>query len=57
MALTTAGEDRNNYYANEKKIYELGNALIYKDSDVRVLPDELEANVFNVDQSLVSKFE
>ena len=57
LALTTAPEDRTLYTAGNKKIIELGDALLYTDSDVRVLPDELEANVFNVDQSLVTKFE
>ena len=57
MSLTTAPEDRELYAAGNKKIIELGDALLYTDADVRVLPDELEANVFNVDQSLVTKFE
>ena len=57
LALTTAPEDRDVYGASDKQIIELGDALLYTDSDVRVLPDELEANVFNVDQSLVTKFE
>ena len=45
------------YGAGDKKIIELGDAVIYTDADVRTLPDELEANVFNIDQSLVTKFE
>ena len=57
LALTTAPEDRSVYAAGDKKIIELGDALIYTDADVRTLPDELEANVFNIDQSLVTKFE
>jgi hypothetical protein len=57
MALTTAPEDRNVYTAGNKKIIELGDALLYTDADVRVLPDELEANVFNIDQNLLAKFE
>ena len=57
MALTTAPEDRTVYAAGEKKIIELGNALLYTDSDVRTLPDPLEANVFNIDPALLAKFE
>ena len=57
LALTTAPEDRQVYAAGDKKIIELGDALLYTDADVRTLPDELEANVFNIDQSLVTKFE
>jgi hypothetical protein len=57
LALTTAPEDRTVYTCGNKKIIELGDALLYTDADVRVLPDELEANVFNVDQSLVTKFQ
>ena len=49
LALTTAPEDRTVYAAGDKKIIEVGNALLYKDSDIRTLPDELEANVLNVD--------
>ena len=57
MAITTAPEDRTVYTAGNKKIIELGDALLYTDADVRVLPDELEANVFNIDQNLLAKFE
>lgn len=57
LALTTAPEDRTVFGAGDKKIIELGDALIYTDADVRTLPDELEANVFNIDQTLVAKFE
>jgi len=57
MSLTTAPEDRQVYAAGNKKIIELGDALLYTDADVRTIPDELEANVFNIDQSLVTKFE
>jgi len=42
LCITSVPEDRENYYAIDRKIYELGDALVYKDSDVRTLPDELE---------------
>jgi hypothetical protein len=32
-------DDRTNFYANDYKIYELGDANLYQDVDVRTLPD------------------
>lgn len=54
--LTTDPADRSNFYANDFRLYELKDALIYKDSDVRTLPDPLEAGVFNVDPALLAKY-
>lgn len=42
LALTTVPEDRSNYYSNDYKIFELGDPLFYKQTDIQTLPDELE---------------
>ena len=57
LCITTVPEDRENYYAIGRRIYELGDAKVYTDEDVRTLPDELEPGKFNVDPSLVAKYE
>ena len=56
-SITTSPEDRNNYYASSKLLYELGNAKVYKDSDVRTLPDPIDAGKFIIDPALVAKYE
>lgn len=57
LCITTVPEDRNNYYAADKLLYELGDAKVYTDADVRTLPDPLEAGKFNIDPALVAKYE
>jgi hypothetical protein len=57
LCITTVPEDRNNYYATGKLLYELGDAKVYTDADVRTLPDELEPGKFNIDPALVAKYE
>lgn len=37
--LTSLPEDRNNFYARGKLIYDLEDTFVYKDSDVRTVPD------------------
>lgn len=55
--LTSLPEDRNNFYARGKLIYDLEETFVYKDSDVRTVPDPLEQNVFNVDEELIAKYD
>lgn len=56
-SITTVPEDRLNYYAQDRLLYELGNAKVYKDSDVRTLPDPIDAGKFIIDPALVAKYE
>jgi len=48
-SITTAPEDRSNFYAGNKRLYSLGDALIYKDSDIRTIPNPIEPGEFDID--------
>ena len=55
-ALTTAPDDRENYFARNKYLFNLRDAFVYRDEDVKA-PDELEQGVFNVDEELVAFYD
>ena len=40
--LTTIPEDQTNYYGNNRQIYELADAKVFKNTDVFTIPDPIE---------------
>lgn len=55
--LTSLPEDRDNFYARGKLIYDLEDTFVYKKEDINLIPDPLEANVFSIDEELKAKYD
>ena len=56
LTITSVPEDRSNYYAIGRRVYELGDPLFYKNSDILTLPDPLEPNQFLPNPADIEKY-
>jgi hypothetical protein len=57
MALTTSVQDRENFSAGNYRIDDLGDAVIYKNSDILVRPDPIEPGQFLPDDNKLSDYQ